>query len=158
MLTARFRSGYIAGSLAPGLAGRTILAAMPVPLVALVLPDVDMIWFHAIDHGSIHHHPYWTHIQAFWLALALPTVALTWNSRWRWAVGLFFAVILLHLLLDSIGGDIMWAAPFSDRFFSLVTVPATRGHWALSFMLHWTFAFELAIWLWAFVLWQRRGS
>jgi hypothetical protein len=34
---------------------------------------------------------------------------------------------LLHLVLDSIVGDIWWLAPFVDRRYSLFTVPAVYG-------------------------------
>jgi len=68
----------------------------------------------------------------------------------------FFAAILLHLILDSIGGGILWAAPVNDHLYTLVTVPATHGHWVTNFILHWTFLAELAIWLAALTLWWQR--
>ncbi len=152
MLTAHLPSGYIAGRLAP----RGIPAAMPVALVASVLPDLDMIWFHFVDHGAIHHHRYWVHIPAFWAAvaaLALPLLA----RRGLLSTGLlFFAVIAVHLVLDSIGGGIMWGAPFDTRLHALVEVPADNGHWIASFILHWTFLAELVIWVWAIALWRRQ--
>lgn len=154
MLTAHLPSGYVAARLLP----QGIPWLMPVALVASVLPDADMLWFHLVDNGAIHHHRYWVHVPAFWAAVAAVALpVLAW--RGYLATGLvFFAVILLHLGLDSIGGGILWAAPFSDRLFSLVEVPADNGHWVASFILHWTFLAELAIWLWAFALWRRRGA
>jgi inner membrane protein len=153
MLTAHLPSGYIAGRMVPP----GIVAAMPVALVASVLPDVDMIWFHFVDNGAIHHHRYWVHIPAFWLAVAvvaLPLLAL----RGYLATGLvFFGVILLHLLLDTLSGGILWAAPFNEKLYALVEVPANYSHWIVSFMLHWTFLAELAIWVWAATLWWQRG-
>ena len=153
MLTAHLPSGFIAGRLA----GRrwTIPAAMPVALVASVLPDFDMIWFHLVDHGSVHHHRYWVHIPAFWAAVAAITLPFVWRSRWRATALLFFAVILLHLLLDTIGGGILWGVPFSDHLFSLITVPTDHGHWIASFLLHWSFGAEVLIWLWALILWRQ---
>ena len=154
MLTAHLPSGYVAGRLA-GKVSRPIPLAMPVALVASVLPDLDMIWFHLIDRGAVHHHRYWVHIPAFWAAVAALTLPILWRRRWRATALLFFAVIFLHLALDTIGGGILWAAPFSDQLYSLLIVPPDHGHWIASFLLHWSFALELAIWVWAFVLWRR---
>jgi inner membrane protein len=152
MLTAHLPSGYIAGRVLP----QSIPRLMPVALVASVLPDLDMIWFHLVDNGAIHHHRYWVHIPAFWLAVAAVVLPLL---AWRGylATGLvFFGVIGLHLMLDTIGGGIMWGAPFDAHLYELVTVPADNGHWVASFILHWTFLAELAIWVWAIVLWRQK--
>ncbi len=119
---------------------------MPVALTGAVFPDLDMLFFHFVDGGRIHHHRYWVHVPAFWAAvgvLALPVLA--WRG-WLQQGLVFLAAIFLHLVLDTIGGGILWGAPFDDRLYSLVTVPATQSHWVLSFVLHWTFAAELLIW------------
>jgi hypothetical protein len=152
MLTAHLPSGYVTGRLVP----QGIPRLMPVALVASVLPDVDMLWFHLVDHGAIHHHKYCVHVPAFWLAVAV--VALPVLARLGYlATGLvFFGVILLHLVLDTIGGGIMWLAPFDTGLKTLVVVPADNCHWIASFILHWTFLAELAIWAWAAALWFAR--
>ena len=151
MLTAHLPSGYVLAKTLP----QTIPALMPVALVGAVFPDLDMIWFHLVDHRAFHHHYYWVHIPLFWLAVAALVLPLAaWAGRLA-SAAVFFAASLIHLLLDSIGGGIMWAAPFSDRLFSLVEVPATRSHWVWSFIFHWTFAGELVIWAAAIWLWLR---
>ncbi len=155
MLTAHLPSGYIVGRLVPRF-WRPVPKAMPVALVAAVLPDFDMIWFYLVYNCRVHHHRYWVHVPAFWGVVAAVALPLLWRSRWRDRAILFFAVILLHLVLDSIGGGILWAAPFSDRLYSLITVPPNHGHWIISFLLHWSFAAEAAIWIWAAILWRRR--
>lgn len=153
MLTAHLPSGFIAGRLA---ARRwSIPAAMPVALTAAILPDFDMIWFYLVDHRAVHHHRYWVHIPVFWVALAVISLPLLHRSRWWPTALLFFAVIFLHLLLDTIGGGILWGAPFSDHLFSLITVPPAYGHWIISFLLHLSFLLELVIWAWALWLWRR---
>lgn len=111
-----------------------------------VCPDVDMLFFYFVDQQSIHHHRYWVHIPLFWLVMAGVVLPLLWRSRYRGIALAFFAGILLHLLLDSIGGGIMWLAPFSTHLWELVPIPASRSHWIWSFVLHWTFAFEIMIW------------
>lgn len=158
MLTAHLPSGYISARLAQG--RWTIPHAMPVALVAAILPDFDMIWFHLIDHGAVHHHRYWVHIPLFWAVIAaitLPLMRAIPALRPSLSTALLaFAVILLHLILDSIGGGILWGAPFSQHLFSLITVPPDNGHWIASFVLHWSFGLEIIIWVWAFYLWKWR--
>ncbi len=153
MLTAHLPSGYVLGRIWPSPGAWVIPAA----LIGAMLPDLDMFWFYFVDERAIHHHRYWVHIPFFWVVVALVALpVLAWRG-WL-APGLaFFVAIALHLVLDSIGGDILWAAPFSDRFFSLVTVPATQSHWVLSFILHWTFLLELAVWAAAFILYRRKA-
>jgi len=63
---------------------------------------------------------------------------------------------VLHMLLDSIVGDIWWFAPFVDQAYALFNVPARYQPWWLNFLLHWSFALELALWVWAFVLYRAR--
>lgn len=153
MLTAHLPSGYLLGRLLP----RAVPFAIPVAMVGAVLPDVDMIWFHFVDNGTIHHHRYWVHVPAFWAAVAVVVLPLAW---WMGRLGMalvFFAAILMHLVLDTISGGILWGAPFSDHLFALVEVPATYGHWIISFMLHWTFLAELVVWGLAIALWRAGG-
>lgn len=154
MLSAHLPSGYV---LAQGFR-RDIPFLIPAALIGAVLPDLDMIWFHLADHKAFHHHRYWVHIPFFWMvgaAIVLPGLALF--ARRYLATGMvFFAAIFLHLLLDSIGGGIMWAAPFSDHLYALVTVPPMQDHWVASFILHWTFLLEIAVWGTAVLLWRKR--
>jgi len=153
MLTAHLPSGYVLARNLP----RTIPALMPVALIGAVLPDIDMLWFHFVDHKAFHHHRYWVHIPFFWLVIAAIALPLAcWAGHVRTAA-VFFAAIFLHLVLDTIGGGIMWGAPISGRLFELVTVPPEHGHWIISFILHWTFLAEVAIWLAALTLWLRRN-
>jgi hypothetical protein len=153
MLIAHLPSGYLLGR-----AVRAKGMAMSAALVGSVFPDLDMLWFHLIDHGALHHHKYWVHAPGFWLilsAVALPLIFWRWRALTKPAL-IFLAAILLHLVLDSLGGGIMWAWPFSTQLFQLITVPATQSHWVLSFLLHWTFLAELAIISTAAVLYLRR--
>ena len=152
MLTAHLPSGYLLARAVP----KGITALMPVALVGAVFPDIDMIWFHLVDHRAFHHHFYWVHIPAFWAAVAVVVLPLAaWAGRLATAA-VFFAAILIHLVLDSIGGGILWGAPVSDHLFTLVEVPAVRSHWVWSFIFHWTFLAELLIWGAAVLLWLKR--
>lgn len=155
MITAHLPAGYVTG--------RAFVRSGPLLWAALaggVLPDLDLIWFYFVDDRSLHHHHYWVHIPAFWALLALILLPM---ARWR---GLhwfrpslaFFAAIMVHLILDTLAGDIKWLWPLSDRFFHLVTIPATQNHWVLNFILHPVFLVELAIWAAALFLWGHRQS
>ena len=150
MLTAHLPSGYILGRTHPA------LGLMPIAILGAIAPDFDMIFFYFVDHGAIHHHYYWVHIPFFWLCIAAFTLPLlAWKGHLRAGL-VFFAAILMHLILDTIGGGIAWAIPFDNRLIEWVTVPATQSHWILSFLLHWTFAMELVIWaIAATLLWRQ---
>jgi inner membrane protein len=139
MLVAHLPSGYVLARVA-GVSGRPFAAA----LTGSVLPDIDMVWFHLVDHGAVHHHRYWTHVPGFWAIVALVTLPLLRGTA-RLTAALLLAAVGLHLVLDSVGGGIMWLWPFSDHLFSLIEVPATQSHWVLSFIFHWSFAAELAV-------------
>lgn len=152
MLTAHLPSGYI---LARGVR-RRLPWLMPAALIGAVLPDLDMLWFQFVDHGQWHHHRYWPHIPLIWLGIA--AVSLPFLTYGRATALVFFAAIFLHLMLDTISGGILWAWPFSDRLFSLVTIAPNRANWVLSFVLHWTFALELGLWAVALWLWSGRKT
>lgn len=154
MLTAHLPSGYVLARSLP----KGVPLLVPVALIGAVLPDIDMFWFHLVDERAVHHHRYWVHIPAFWLAVAAIGLPLAWWLGHLRTAAVFFAAILLHLILDTIGGGIMWGVPFSDRLYELVTVPPDYSHWIISFVLHWTFLAEVAIWLAALTFWLRRKS
>ena len=129
-------------------------------LVGATWPDLDLIWFYLVDDKAFHHHRYWVHAPGFWLIAVLISVPLISRMQpaLRRANIAFFAAWLMHLCLDTIVGSIMWLWPFSDQFFQLATVQPTHNHFVLSFMAHWSFAIELAIWLAAGTLWWRRSA
>lgn len=156
MILAHLPSGYLVGRAFGAQRGPVMAAA----LAGSVLPDLDLIWFYGIDGRAFHHHLYWVHMPGFWAmvaAVALPAVRLTMPRLWRPALA-FFAALLVHLILDSIGGGIAWGWPASRDLFALVEVPASRSHWVLSFLTHWTMAPEAAIILAAAVLFLRRKA
>ena len=155
MLIAHAPAGYILGRTAN--VKRNVMLAV---LLASLLPDFDMLWFHLVDGGSVHHHRYWTHAPGFWVIIAavtLPFIAVR-KPHWQWPAILCFIAILLHLLMDTFVGDIMWLWPFSTDFFRIATVPATYSHWVLSFMLHWSFLVELLICTVALTLFLKRPA
>ena len=130
-------------------------------IVGAVLPDIDLLFFYFVDDRAIHHHRYWVHVPFFWAVLASVTLPVLWTSRYRLVAIAFIIVILMHLALDSIGGGIMWLAPFNTELVKLVTVQPTQSLWIFSFLPHWTFLFEVPIWIFAGYLYlkdRRHGT
>jgi hypothetical protein len=101
-------------------------------------PDLDLLLW--LRDPTVHHHAWPTHWPLCWLALVLAAFA----ARSRLAAA-FAGSGLLHCALDTIVGDIRWLAPFSDRAWSLFVVERAVEPWWLNFLLHPTFALELAL-------------
>ena len=154
MITAHLPSGYLLAKLT-----RTPRSLMPFAILGAVLPDFDMFWFHLVDNRAFHHHKYWVHVPGFWLPVAVFTLAFLYlfiRPRLKFpvmqAAYLFFAAILIHLILDSFTGSIMWLWPFDHTLYELVKVSAQYDNWVWSFILHWTFSAEVMIWFAAIYL------
>lgn len=160
MIIGHLPAGYVfskllAAKLASGINPRHVIV---VGMLGAIAPDFDMLYFHLVDNRQHHHHSYWSHYPVVWLALL--ALASVWHrlaakkDKTMLAV-VFAAAGIMHLLLDSIVGDIWWFAPFIDEPYALFTVPALYKPWWLSFVLHWSFALELLLWVWAIMLWRR---
>lgn len=154
MILAHLPSGYVLARLGRVTERRVMAAA----LAGSVFADLDLIWFYLVDDRAVHHHRYWMPAPAFWAVLALICLPLTARlaPHLLKAASFFFAAIGIHLILDSLAGSILWLWPVSTRLYALVEVPATRSHWILSFLTHWTALAELAIVLWAAALFLTR--
>ncbi|NNL72835.1 MAG: metal-dependent hydrolase [Silicimonas sp.] len=153
MITAHIPSGYVLARTAGW--RRSVMA---VAVFGATFPDLDLIWFYLIDDRAIHHHMYWVHAPAFALTMSLLLVAAVGRLAPRFArhaVAFGFGWGL-HILLDAPMGQIMWLWPISDVLYSPITVPARHDFWVWNFLLHWSFALELAVWLTAAVLMLRR--
>ncbi len=120
-----------------------------VALLGSVFPDFDMFYFYFVDGRQTLHHHYWTHLPFVWLCL---TPLLVWHPLSR----LFLVNVLLHLVLDSLAGGILWLWPFSSRSFVAVEVPAAHAWWVWNFVLHWSFLPELLLLGWALLYLFRR--
>ncbi|MFP5390627.1 MAG: metal-dependent hydrolase [Gammaproteobacteria bacterium] len=161
MFIAHAPVGYLLGSSfikRAGTAPITATMAIWVSILGSLAPDVDMLYFYLIDHRQTHHHKYLTHWPVVWLTLLV--CALGWrlarrHSRAATASVLFAACALVHLLMDTIVGDIWWLAPLTDNPFSFFTVQARFTPWWLNFVLHWSFALELGLLAWALARYRR---
>jgi inner membrane protein len=123
-----------------------------------IAPDLDMAYFYLVDHRQHHHHTYFPHFPIVWASLLIISVIWLSTAQIKSRAGLatiFSLNGLIHMLLDSIVGDVWWFAPFVDKPFAFFTVPALYQPWWLNFILHWSFALELAVVLWAVFLWHR---
>ncbi|STQ89092.1 metal-dependent hydrolase [Iodobacter fluviatilis] len=151
MFIAHIPSGYIyAVSILKNIK-KTKIATHHIILSAVlgaVLPDFDLIYFYLFDHRQTHHHKYITHWPLLWISLALISYAIYACSSQK-KLGLLSLITctscILHMVLDTVVGDIWWFFPFIDQPFALFTVNALYKPWWLNFMLHWSFALELII-------------
>ena len=124
-------------------------------LLGSVFPDFDLLYFYLIDGRQTLHHEYWIHIPFYWLLVACVVYALIYASgrkKYLLPATFFLLGILLHLILDTVVGHILWLYPFTDRAFYLFEVPAVHEFWVYNFIFHWTFLFEIIILLWALIL------
>jgi inner membrane protein len=151
---------FIAHLPAGYLATRMILDRRPAPqplrrrllalgMAASVLPDLDLLWFYFVSDRRQVHHAYLPHLPLAWAGLFALAALVPWMRRaervvWLGALA-FSANIILHLVLDTIAGGIRWLWPFSDAEFALSHVEARYSPWYLNFVLHWTFAMEIAL-------------
>lgn len=128
-------------------------------LVGSVFPDIDMFYFYGIDNRQTHHHRYFTHYPILWGILLATSLLLFASSQYRRYIApclLIFALMAnVHLVLDTIVGDIWWLAPFVDRPFALFSVPTLYQPWWLNFIVHWSFGFELALLIYALYTWKK---
>lgn len=162
MFLAHLPSGYIAVKL---LLKRIQNKGMSVPwlffwgLFGSIAPDLDMFYFYLIDGRQHHHHTYWSHYPIVWFTLLLVALLYHRFAAPKEQVKSLYACVFLfmgciHLLLDSIVGDVWWLMPFIDRPFALAIVPARFEPWWLNFILHGSFLLEIGIIAWAVYLWR----
>lgn len=126
-----------------------------------IAPDLDLFYFYLIDNRQHHHHTYWPHYPSVWFSLFL--FSIIWfvcsKNKTKAILGLVFSANgIIHMLLDTIVGDIWWFAPFVDQPYVIFKVPALYNPWWLNFILHWSFSLELLILFWAIFLWRRKSS
>ena len=161
MIIGHLPAGYIVSRLlvrhaeSIGVSAKGFISAS---VIGAVAPDLDMFYFHLVDDRQHHHHTYFTHYPVVWFALL--TASLAWlfiasKKNYAACAAVFSLNGFVHLILDTIVGDIWWFAPLSNEPFAFFTVPALYKPWWLNFLLHWSFAFEIAVIGWAVYLWRK---
>ncbi len=170
MIVGHLPAGYILSTalearLARGYVSRNawIIAGM----LGAIFPDLDLFCFYLFDGRAHHHHTYFTHYPVVWLGLVAFSSLLSYSRNTPqvrgYALLLFIFSLngLLHMVLDTVVGDIWWLAPWIDEPYALFHVrPLHLGHWILSFIFHWSFLAELGVVAWATWLFARdqRGA
>ena len=128
-------------------------------LVGAVIPDIDMLYFYFVDQRQHHHHSYLTHLPITWVAL-LVTAALWLQFKKGYqaamVLGAFAVSGFVHLVLDTLVGDVWWLYPIVNEPISLFTVTARYEPWWLNFIFHWSFALEFLVWAVALLVWFKR--
>lgn len=131
-------------------------------MAAGLAPDLDLLWFFLVDQRRQVHHNYLPHLPAFaiaCIAAAALALAMARARRETWlalaAAGLNW---MLHLVLDTVAGGVQWLWPLSRHELVLSHVEARYQPWYLNFLLHWTFALELALVTVALWTWKRRRT
>lgn len=160
MIIAHLPAGFICARL---LAGRWQIPVhqhrsfLFASLAGAIAPDLDMFYFHLVDHRRHHHHTYFTHFPVVWLSLLI--ISLIWWRLDRQRSHAMLATVfslngMIHMLLDTMAGDIWWFAPWLDQPFALTKVLPVYQPWWLNFLLHWSFAIELLLVSWSIYLWK----
>jgi inner membrane protein len=161
MIIGHLPAGYIASKiLAKKLTSKTVNLRLfiLVGMCGAVAPDFDLFYFYFVDQRQYHHHTYWPHYPVAWLSMLL--ISIIWcriaSYKSTALLGLIFSINgSIHMLLDSIVGDIWWFSPFLDESFAMFTVPALHEPWWLNFILHWSFLLEIFILGWSILMYSR---
>lgn len=164
MFVAHIPAGYICGkSLLQRFASRGVPAKVLVlvSILGAIAPDLDLFYFYLIDQRRTPHHLYWPHFPLVWLVLLATSACwLRAASEKRHAVLAFMFSVggMVHVMLDTIVGDIYWLAPFRFDAFSFFIVPSLYKPWWLNFFLHWSFLLEILLVAWAAILFRRKDA
>ncbi len=161
MIIGHTPAGYITAkkvlerlSLAPALHRKFILAS----ILGALAPDSDILYFYLIAHRQNHHHSYPTHFPIVWFSILAVTLMYYKIARKKYHAGLALIFAFsgsVHIMLDTVAGSIRWLAPFSDKPYTVFTVPALYKPWWLNFILHWSFLSELFLFVWAIAIFKR---
>jgi hypothetical protein len=164
MFIAHAPSGYLLATAMIRKLGASHVAAATVifaTIAGALVPDLDMFYYYLVDHGKVHHHRYVTHWPIVWIGLSAGCALwLRFASDKKHALlALMFCFgAVMHMVLDTMVGDIWWFAPFVDKPYALFTVPSLFQPWWLNFILHWSFAVELVLLVWALLVYRKRSA
>jgi inner membrane protein len=127
-------------------------------LLGSILPDFDFIYHIFIDSDRTPHHMYITHTPVFWMILL--SISIICGKLFKKPDFVIITVTgcaaaILHLVCDTLTGEIYWLYPLSNRGFNLFSVSDIHIWWVQNYISHWTFLVEIAICTIAMVVFLR---
>ncbi len=117
-------------------------------MLGAIAPDTDLIYATLFAREYRHHHTYWTHLPIVWISLLLFSMGLrSLGRRHGFSSCLFIFSLngLVHMVLDTIAGEIWWFAPFIDESFSFFSGYGGFERWWMNILFSWPFAIEMVI-------------
>ncbi|MGF7059513.1 metal-dependent hydrolase [Brassicibacter mesophilus] len=126
-----------------------------------IWPDFDLLYFYLIDNKSSLHHFYFPHIPLFAFICCFLVIVLKKLKVDKRAINIYYLFLInwfIHLALDTVTGGINWLYPINNKLFVFIKIPANYQHWIISFVLHWSFLFEISIVIWAVILFLKRKN
>lgn len=164
MMIAHLPAGYLYGYLCYKYGGQNHLGKKGIYgacCLGAIFPDLDMFYFYLLDNRQTHHHEYWTHLPCVWLVAGIIVFIcrFIFSDNKKTILGvLFIGGGFIHLMLDSLVGDVWWLYPFIDKPYALFTVPARYSPWWLNFILHWSFLAEVLILFCSLALFAKKSK
>ena len=156
MLIAHMPAGYIVSKIANK---KTSSLYTICGLIFSVWPDLDLFYYYFFDKTGTFHHTYFTHLPFVAVISFLIMFSLTFikglkkHCPYYW---LFYINWGVHLVCDTFTGGIAWLYPFNDMLFTIINIPPISPNWVISFIFHWSFTIEIAIVIWAVVLFSKQ--
>ncbi|MEJ2402852.1 MAG: metal-dependent hydrolase [Candidatus Thiodiazotropha sp.] len=117
-------------------------------LFGSIAPDLDLFYAYFFAHTYRHHHTYWTHLPIVWFSLLLLSIGLrSFGLRTRFSAYLLAFSLngFVHMILDTIAGDIWWLAPFVDESYTFYSQDMGYERRWMNILFNWAFAVEMGI-------------
>ena len=124
-------------------------------IIFSIWSDLDLFYYYFFDKTGAFHHTYFTHLPIIALSgffIMFPLIHLQRLKRFSSYYWIFYINWGLHMICDTLTGGILWLYPFSNRLFTIISIPPISRSWIVSFVFHWSFIIELMIVVWAAVI------
>jgi len=148
LLTKLFTTSLLRDTIPQGTSSRRYNLLILAGIIGGIMPDFDFVYHVFIDSDKTSHHAYITHMPVFWFSLMLISAigGRLLKKPFFSAVSItLFSAALLHLVCDTLTGEIYWLYPFSMHPFNVFSVHGTYIWWVHNYMYHWTFFIEITI-------------
>lgn len=148
LLTKLFANSFFRNSLSPTQDSKHYNLLILSGIIGGIMPDFDFVYHIFIDSDRTPHHSYITHMPFFWICMMslLLIAGKLLKKPCLSAVSITVCgAALLHLICDTVTGEIYWLYPFSMHPFNVFAVHGTYIWWVHNYMYHWTFLIEITI-------------